>query len=156
MGNDAISYNFILPLYTGLPRASPYPALKLLLQTKKVTVVWSVLKPQSWNLISLLCSLRKAISSWNKVLLHVARPKGFYWNENSTLIQPDRSLQYPRKYSPKQQQRARAARTKPSVTFMAARDTPPVQPACSLCGRGRLQGGAGIYSTPRYQVVPPH
>lgn len=73
------------------------------------------------------------------------------------LTQPDQSLQHPSsEYSPKQQQRARAALTKTPVTFMAARDTPAVQPACSLCGRGRLQGGAGIYSTPRYRVVPPH
>lgn len=118
--------------------------------------VRGLLKPQSWSLIFLLRSLRKNISSWNKALLHVTRPKYCYWNENSSLIQLDWPPQYPRKYSPKQQQRARAAFTKTPVIFMANRGTAPVQPASSLCGRGRLQVRAGIYSTPRCQVVPPY
>lgn len=120
------------------------------------TPVRGLLKPQSWSIIFLLHSLKKNISSWNKALLHVTRPKHFYWNENSAPIQVDQSLPYPRKYSPKQQQRARAAFTKTPVLFMADRGTAPVQPASSLCGRGRLQMGAGIYSTPWYQVVPPY
>lgn len=45
--DNATFYSFILPLYTGLPSASPYPALELLLQIKKTTAEWCLktLKP---------------------------------------------------------------------------------------------------------------
>lgn len=130
----------------------------LLLQTKTMKTVACMRFAETSVLKSnfLLRSFRKNISSWNKALHHITRPKYFYWNENSALIQLDWSLQYPRKYSPKQQQRARAAFTKTPVIFMADRGTALVQPASSLCRRGRLQVEAGIYSMPRCQVVPPY
>lgn len=104
----------------------------------------------------LLHSLKSNISSRNKPLLHITWPSYFFRYESSALIQLDQSLQHRRKYSPKQQQRARAALTKISVTFMADRGTRPVQPASSLCRRGRQQVGAGIYSAPWHQVIPPY
>lgn len=43
-----------------------------------------------------------------------------------------------------------------SPSWQTYRGTRPEQSASSLCRRGRWQVGAGIYSTPWHQVIPPY